>query len=397
MRSDVDGLLAEFKTGRFVRPDWTKPNPIALARAISAFGGHCPWPEDAVVSQIGKRLGDADHLVVVIADGFGMNFVNALPQESFARTHLAWEQPAAFPSSTGPNLTSLYSGEYPAVHGFVGWWVYLPQIGERATVYEWVRTSDRADLGSLGVTPSDVFLAEPYPGKSKIDCRLFMPSALESSLPTLYSEAGGAPVEGFEDIADGVEKVANRLKQVKERSLTLLYWGLVDVSAHVYGVDAPETAESVNGLDAALTLLAGSISGQARLLVTADHGHLDVPRHVEFTPDHPLAKILKCTQSGDGRVNHFHVRDGMQERFLKGFRDEFQEDFYLFSTGEVVDLQLFGPVPPNDIVTSRLGDYTAISRAGAEMLSKSRLQSSLHRSTHGGLTVDEMMVPVLLA
>ncbi len=398
MNTDSDALLREFESGRFVRPDWSKPNPVALARAVSGIGGYSPWPEDPVTAHISERVGESDHTVFVIADGFGMNFVRTLPEASFARTQLVWEQPAAFPSSTGPNMTSLFSGEYPASHGFVGWWVYLPQIAERATVYEWVRRSDGKDLSSLGVNPRDVLLAEPFPGKLKVDCKLFMPSALKDSLPTLYSNAGGALVRGFEDINEGVEKVVRRVRNVGSRSITLLYWNLIDVSAHVYGVDAPETAESVNGLDAALSKLANALDGKARVVVTADHGHLDVPGYAQLDPSHALARLMKCTQSGEPRANYFHVREGHQERFAGEFRDEFGEHFFLLSTDEVVEMRLLGPEPPTAAVLERLGDFMAISRNGVLVTSRALGDyTSLMKSSHGGMSSDEMMVPVLLA
>lgn len=398
MISDTDTLLSEFDTGRLIRPDWTKANPVALARAVSAIGGYWKWGNDPVADEIGKRIGEPDHTVLVIADGFGMNFVRKLPEDSFARTHLAWEQPALVPSSTGPDLTSLFSGEYPTTHGFVGWWVYLPQIGERATVYEWVRESDGQKLDSLGVEPADIFLSEPFLGKLKINSKLFMPSALKNSLPTLYSQAGGAPVEGFEDIEDGVQKVVQRVLTAGSKSMTVLYWNLVDVSAHIYGVKAPETAESVNGLDVALGALTETLNGKARIIVTADHGHLDIPKFVQFDPGHPLAKLMKCTQSGDPRFSYCHVADGQYERFAEGFRAEFGEHFFLLTTEELLDLRLLGPELPSETVRERLGDFTAISRHGVAFTSRPLgITSHMQRSTHAGLSVDEMMVPVLMA
>lgn len=398
MNTDADALLREFENGRFVRPDWSKPNPVALARAVSAIGGYSSWGEIEVAEEIGKRIGEPDHTVMVIADGFGMNFVRSLPEDSFSRTHVAWEQPAAFPSGTGQNMTALFSGEYPATHGFVGWWVYLPQIGQRATVYEWVRTSDGQNLSSLDVEPEDVFLAKPFPGQLKIDCKLLIPSEFKDSLPTLHSEAGGAPVEGFNDLSDGVGKAIQRVLSANSRTLTLLYWNRVDFSAHKFGVEASQTADSVNQLDVALGELAGALKGKARIIVTADHGHFDVPKYLQLDPAHSLARLMKCTQSGDPRAAYFHVRDGQHERFMEEFRDEFGEYFYLLTIDELVDMRLLGPEPPTAAVRERLGDFMAVSRDGVMFTSRTLGdQSDLLKSTHGGLLADEMMVPMLLA
>lgn len=398
MHSDLTALALELQSGRFVRPDWSKPNPVALARAISDFGGYSRWDDDPLVSEIGQRIGDPDHTVVVIADGFGMNFVRNLPSNSFSQTHLAWEQPSVFPSSTGPNMTTLYSGEYPAAHGFVGWWVYLPQIGEPATVYEWVKKVDRTSLTTLGLDPKDVFLCEPYAGKVNVDCTLLMPSALKNSIPTLHSESGGAPVEGYNDLSKAFEVAVQRVRTASTKTLTLIYWNQIDHLAHGLGVSADETTDSVRELDAALDELASELRGKARIVVTADHGHLDIPQYVHLDPAHPLTKLTKCGYSGDDRVSYFHVGDGQQQRFADEFRSEFSEHFLLLSTDELIESRLLGPEPPTPAVRERLGDFTSISRRGAGFTWRAPdNRADAHRSTHGGLSMDEMMVPVLLA
>ena len=74
------------------------------------------------------------------------------------------------------------------------------------------------------------------------------------------------------------------------------------------------------------------------------------------------------------------------------------DDFFLLTTDELIDLRLLGPDSPTPRVRERLGDYAAIAR-GAAMLNSRGLDSSANRmaSTHGGLTPQEVMVPVLLA
>ena len=398
MTQGAEQLLREFESGSFVRPVWTRPNPVSLARAVSAIGGHHPWSDDAVATEISKQIGQPDHTVFVIADGFGMNFVNLLPEESFSRSHLAWEQPAVFPSGTGPNMTSLLSGEWPAQHGFVGWWVYLPQIGERATVYEWVRASDGTSLQSLGVRPQEVFLSKPFPGSLKTDCRILMPSMLMDSVATHHSESGGAPIDGYDSLPEAVEMVSCRVLYAADRTITVMYWNIVDALAHRYGVSGSETVDAVKEFDLAMASIADALNGRARLIVTADHGHLDIPIHVQLDPGHELARLLMCTQSGDWRVSHFHVRDGEQERFAGEFETAFGEHFLLTKTDEVIDMSLFGPLPPSDSVRERFGNFTAISREGAYFSSRPlEARTDLLRSTHGGLSPNEMMVPVILA
>ena len=398
MTEDAESLLKEFESGRFVRPDWSRPNPVSLARDVSSIGGHYDWADDAVASEIRTQIGRPDHVVLIIGDGFGMNFVNSLPEESFSRSHLTWEQPAVFPSGTGPNMTSLLSGEWPGQHGFIGWWVYLPQIGERSTVLEWIRASDGADLGSLGVQPEEVFLSRPFLGSLKVDALYVLPAAYAGSIPTRFSQSGSSQRQGFKSLASAMEIVERRVLDASGRTFTLLYWSEIDAVAHKHGVKAPATVQGVLEFDRAIGQLAVALNRKARIIVTADHGHLDVPKFVQLDPGHALARLLKCTQSGDGRVSHFHVREGEHERFAVEFTKMFGESFFLINSRDVIDMGLFGPKPLADVVRVRLGDFTAISRSGAFLGSRSPGdRTNFLRSAHGGLSPDEMMVPFILA
>jgi hypothetical protein len=104
MSSQLQELLDGAKTGRWILPSAKEPNPVSLARAIAAICGAPEIPADPVADQFRELVGQPQHLIFVIADGFGMNFVNTLPENSFSRANLALVSRAVFPSSTGPNL-----------------------------------------------------------------------------------------------------------------------------------------------------------------------------------------------------------------------------------------------------------------------------------------------------
>jgi len=143
MSSQVQELLEGANSGRWILPSPDHPNPVSLARAIAAICGAPQNVVDPVADKFRELIGDPKHLVFVVADGFGMNFVNALPEDSFCRQNLALESRAAFPSSTGSNLFAFSRGQWPGQHGKLAWYVYLPELGERATLFPWERTRDK--------------------------------------------------------------------------------------------------------------------------------------------------------------------------------------------------------------------------------------------------------------
>ena len=92
-----------------VIPDHASPNHAALGYALGASLGVLQ-PEtfdDATHTaseEIISEIGDPDHVVLLLLDGFGMNFVDTLPINSYVRKHTALTMCSTLPTSTGPNL-----------------------------------------------------------------------------------------------------------------------------------------------------------------------------------------------------------------------------------------------------------------------------------------------------
>jgi hypothetical protein len=99
MSSQLQELLDGAKTGRWILPSAEEPNPVSLARAIAAICGVPEIPADPVADQFHDLIGEPRHLIFVIADGFGMNFVKTLDEDSFCRSNLALESRAVFPGA----------------------------------------------------------------------------------------------------------------------------------------------------------------------------------------------------------------------------------------------------------------------------------------------------------
>ena len=76
------------------------------------------------------------------------------------------------------------------------------------------------------------------------------------------------------------------------------------------------------------------------------------------------------------------------------------EDFYLLPTDEVLELGLLGPGPVSPVTRSRMGNYLALS-SGASAIHfnyhRTRERGPRKVADHGGLTPDEMIVPLIVA
>ena len=96
----------------------------------------------------------------------------------------------------------------------------------------------------------------------------------------------------------------------------------------------------------------------------------------------------------------FQVREDSTEEFETGFRQRLGDDFYLLEAGDVLDMGLMGPGPASQATRRRIGSHIAISRGTPVIDYKyPREEREEHKSvaSHGGLTPDEMRVPLTVA
>ena len=96
----------------------------------------------------------------------------------------------------------------------------------------------------------------------------------------------------------------------KKKSITYLYFPELDSIAHAYGVESTEWRNKLEELDASLKALASNLPKDAGLLVTADHGIVDVPRANHILLDElELPGLVAVT--GDPRNTFLYFEEGL--------------------------------------------------------------------------------------
>ncbi|HIF73251.1 MAG TPA: hypothetical protein EYQ61_11965 [Dehalococcoidia bacterium] len=373
---------------------------MSLARAIGGICGVAQRVDDPVADRFRQLIGEPEHLVFVIADGFGMNFVDTLPEDSFSRTNLVLENRVAFPSSTGPNLFSFGRAEWPGQYGAIGWYVHLGELNARATLFPWVRTKDDVSLTDLGLTGEVVWPGVPESLGYKRDSVNYIPSLFSDSVAT-GTLHGRETVVGYEDLGEVIDRVVERVRTASQPTYSHIFWPRVDNVSHEVGTRHQDTLREVAFVDAELGRFAQLLPKNAGLVVTADHGHLDMPEQRKFVvePDDPLTALLVDAPSGDERTLMFHVVEGQNEKFATEFMRRFGEHFLLLTADDVVTAELLGPDLVRDFTLARLGTFKAIARYDAGMKFRRGAEGTglTLNAQHGGLTPAEMLVPVIVA
>ena len=76
------------KTGSLVAPLNHQTNQISIAHAISHFAGNFTPTIDKNGLELLEQFDSSDHLLMLLVDGLGMNFVNRMSENSFIRSNL---------------------------------------------------------------------------------------------------------------------------------------------------------------------------------------------------------------------------------------------------------------------------------------------------------------------
>jgi hypothetical protein len=181
-----------------------------------------------------------------------------------------------------------------------------------------------------------------------------------------------------------------------------MYLPQVDAAAHSSGTEDPSVTSALMEVDRELERLSGGLGDDARLVVSADHGHLNSGGDVTTVRwDDELGATLRWPPSGDARVMHLHVRPDEHERFQSAFEQRFADRAVLLTAAEVESLELLGPGELAPLTRSRIGDFCAISTGAGvfayapEGTGEPDMAGVV--SFHSGLTPDEMKVPLIVA
>ena len=216
-------------------------------------------------------------LVLVSLDGFRWDYldrdVDAPTLRWIAQGVRAERLVPVFPTKTFPNHYSLVTGLHPEDHGIVGNSMRDPDrlvdgaparfsLGNRDAIADgrwWRGEPIWATAERQGVGAATVF----WPGSE--------------------AEIGGVrpgrwlPYDGEMPYADRVDQVLGWLDEPDPPRLVTLYFEAVDDAGHRWGPDAPQVAQAIAEVDAALARLVSGLHQRGRLattdlVVVSDHG-----------------------------------------------------------------------------------------------------------------------------
>jgi hypothetical protein len=343
-----------------------------------------------------QELDEAKNIVLLIMDGLGYNYLQRSGKNSFLAKHLKGSITSVFPPSTGPAITSFFTGVAPQQHAVTGWFVYLQEFGILSRI---LLFSNVIDNRIIGVNPSNVINQSSIFRELGSRYHIVLGDHIIDSVYTKHM-AGGAARHGYSDISSMFNQVKDILDKESGRTYTHVYWPELDSISHFLGVESGEAKDHLNEFDVTLANFIESIKEtDTVVIVTSDHGFNDVEiEDIIYTRDHPsLVKTLSIPLAGDTRARYCYVKPFHVNAFERYVTDELGDFCNLHRSNELQEGGWFGLFEPSEKLSGRIGDYTILMKEGHAMMNcYPGSEPPQLRGHHGGVSQDEMNVPLIV-
>ena len=369
------------------RPRYGRSSLAELLPSVSAVLG-VPGAED--VLELRNVLGDVRRVAVLLVDGLGAYQIPLLTPylpTLAALTAVNGGLTSGFPSTTPVSLVTLGTGARPGAHGILGFTVRRPDGG----ILNHIRWWNDPDPASWQPVPTRFQTAAAAGVTVTVVTR---PEYAGSGLSE--SANRGATFVGAPD-ADAL--ATGMLRALRAGDVPALIYGYhpeLDQRGHDDGVESDAWRAAAREVDRLLDRLVTGLPPGAALLVTADHGQLNVPYDARFDLDaDPALRDGVTAVSGEPRVRYLHTVAGAREDVLAAYRSVLGDAAWVASRDEVIADGWYGPVPARH--TDRIGDVVIVCRDRAVVLASRAEPPSVSRliAFHGSVTAAEMTVPLL--
>ena len=368
------------------------------------IGGVSPYRHSADGLNLRERLNAAGvdntfrSVCVVMVDGLGAELLEQYGSYApfLKKATSLGVLDAAFPTTTAASLSSFGTCLAPGAHGIVGYDVRNPATGQI--------------MNHLSGWPKEIdpHTWQPLPTVME---RLSANRRVVTISLAKYRGSGltEASLRGGEFLgAQGVNaRITHAVELLNSRTPTLvyLYWPELDQAGHKYGAGSEQWLQALQELDSCLKRLAGRIPAWAALLLTADHGMVNVPEEnrMDITERAELWEDIELS-AGEPRAVHLYVSGDSErakaeatERALATWSDHFGDIAWVLDSRQLWERGYFGPVSLG-WARERTGDIMVCAREDVALYDMRHYKpTALHMvGQHGSLTEAERKIPLLL-
>lgn len=344
-------------------------------------------------------LPSARRVCLLLIDGLGWELMGAHPAEApFLFGLMSGREPitAGFPATTATSLASVGTGLPPGEHGLVG---YSFAVGDALlNALSWGRHGEKppVDLRSR-LVPERL-----QPRRTLFEEAVAAGVTVQTVSPRQYDGSGltraalrGAGFHGVHALGDLTSAVLTTLRE-HDRIFCYAYHADLDAVGHLYGAGSDPWRYQLAHIDRLAATIAESLPPSSALVVTADHGMVDVAEddRVDFDTLLDLQTGVRLL-GGEARVRHVYTQPGATSGVVDAWREALGDRALVLHRDDAIEAGWFGPTVAGH-VRDRIGDVV-VAALGNLAVVRSHAEQQLSRLVghHGSLTTAEQLIPLL--
>ena len=347
-------------------------------------------------------------VVLVVADGFGWSVAERHADHPFLRRVAAEgrlsQLTSQFPSTTSAHMTTLHTGVPVGESGIYEWFQYEPALDRMIAplLFSYAGDDRRETLQGSGLDPAALYPRETIYERlaaAEVAAHAVQHAAIAD---TTFSRAmlRGAAVRPFTADDGWVAETA-----AAGPGYTVAYVDDVDAVGHEHGPDSHAHIAAATGVLDGLAALADLLAagGETLLLLTADHGQVRVHPATTVYVNERLPELARHLRGGDdgrplapagsARDLFLHVLPGHLDDVEWLLEDLLGETAEVRPTHELIDEGVFGAAGPR--LWERIGEVVVLPKPGESVWWREPGRFNMRfRGHHGGLSPDEMFIPL---
>ena len=412
-----NALIEDLRGRGFVPPDYDGGGLVNLASTVLDVLGARDESDPPPLRALEPSLREGvRQVVVVLADGLGLGQLRALRAsgdmpfisslldraERHDQAQLI-EATTIFPSTTAAAITTLNTARTPQEHGNLAYFVWLEEFSAVTQMLRWGPAVTRRGsfFDDRRVDPREYVKVPSVHGRLRqrggaswvIEPEIFRNEAMTRM------HAAEASYAGYFLASSMSVRLHDLLEQRPwgdAPAYVYAYWAGIDSVAHVSGPQSADHATEAALFDKALERAIGSRPpGDTLVFLTADHGHAftDPDRLIDLVGDAQLRSLLRNPIAGEPRLAFLHT--DQPDRVKQYLERRYPEAFFFLDRDEAIGAGLFGR-GESHLAKQRIGEVLAmLGDDRAASIVKVDGQTFRHRGSHGGMTPEEMRIPVL--
>lgn len=405
---------------QFVKPlyqSYSFANLPATIEYLLTGTGHSALPAD-VFGTLPTRY---NKVVLLFVDAFGWRFFGQYAEhypllKTFSQHGVVSKLTSQFPSTTLAHVTCINTGLNVAQSGMYEWHYYEPLVDAVIAPLRFSYAGDmRSDtLKACGVPPEAFYPARTFHQTLQslgVQSHVFLPASYSHSTFSTLIFRGATSLYPFHSLEQALDQLTMHITAKEESpAYYLLYYDKIDAACHIGGPNSPELAQEIDyfftTLQQRLYQKLRRLTGDTLLLLTADHGQIEVSPHTTFYLNRELPGIERYLRTnragsplipaGSARDFFLYVKDECLDETLDLLQRALAGRAEVYRTDELIAQNLFGSPTPSEAFRGRVGNVVILPHAHETVWWYEPGRFAMHfQGHHGNLSPQELEIPLL--